>query len=101
MDDFEAFRQRKMAAKKAKERQAADPEAEARLGWVDGMGPKGPTNPKVKGFILGRYKRKKIDPSTLQRPKGYEKTQLADHEETSQDELEDRKGPEVKGFQKY
>jgi len=99
VDDFEAFRQRKLAKKKAEARK--DPEADARLGWVDGMGPKGPTNPKIKGFILGRYTRKKIDPNTLERPAGYEKTQLADHEETSPEELEGRDGPEVKGFTKY
>lgn len=100
MDDFEAFRQRKLAAKQAEAHK--DPEAEAKLGWVDGLGPKGPTNPKIKGFILGRYQRKKVDPSTLERPKGYESTALdqGDHH-TPPEELEKRDGPDVKGFRRF
>ncbi|MCA8924457.1 MAG: hypothetical protein KDD82_21785 [Planctomycetes bacterium] len=104
MDDFEAFRQRKLAAKKSAD--SSDPEAEEKLGWVDGLGPAGVSNPKVKGFVLGRYARKKIDPATLERPAGYESTSLADSEHKPSEEelkkaLEDREGPEVKGFQRF
>lgn len=75
--DFEEFRKQKQAkadaAKKAKEGPA--PLANGKPAeWVDGFGPSGPTNPKVKGFMLGRYRKKRVDPSTLQRPENYEAT---------------------------
>jgi len=80
---------------------AARAEVEQKLGWVDGLGPKGPTNPKIKGFVLGRYARKKIDPQTLERPAGFESTSMTDPEGKSSESLENREGPEVKGFQRF
>ncbi|MBL4846288.1 MAG: hypothetical protein JKY65_12235 [Planctomycetes bacterium] len=78
MDDFEAFRQAKQKkaedAKKAAARAKRPGAGGKPPNWVDGCGPAGATNPKVKGFILGRYRKKKIDPATLQRPDGYEST---------------------------
>lgn len=77
MDDFEAFRKRKQQQKKAQAQAGKIDEQNKKLGWLEGLGPQGPTNPKVKGFVLGRYwSKKKVDPSTLQRPKGYESTEL-------------------------
>lgn len=79
MDDFEAFRKRKKEQeeekKKAAERaeKADQPAASGKpMDWVDGFGPTGPKNPKIKGFTLGRYRKKKVDPSTLERPDNYE-----------------------------
>jgi hypothetical protein len=76
VDDFEAFRKKKQAEKdQAKEAEAQEKkfdEAAKKMGWVDGFGFQGPTNPKVKGFVLGRARRKKVDPNTLERPKGME-----------------------------
>lgn len=102
MDDFEAFR-KKQAEKKAAEQQAqADQakqeEAAAKMGWIDGLGPAGPKNPKVKGFVLGRYWPKKVDPSTLEKPKGYE-THMEHHKATPPEDLEKR--PRPKNIQKY
>lgn len=78
MDDFEAFRKKRKAQKEALEKaEEANARAAAngkKLDWVEGMGPSGPTNPKVKGFILGRFQRKRIDPKELERPEGYEAT---------------------------
>ena len=81
MDDFEAFRKAKQAKAEAKKKaanQGPTPTASGKpADWIDGFGPSGPTNPKVKGFMLGRYSKKKVDPATLQRPEGYEKTARA------------------------
>ena len=101
-DDFEAFR-KKQQEKKQAEQQAQDDaakidEAAQKMGWIDGLGPSGPKNPKVKGFVLGRYWPKKVDPSTLEKPKGYE-THLEQHKPTPPEELEKR--PRPKGIQKY
>ena len=43
-----------------------------------------------------------LDPSTLERPKGYESTALdqGDHH-TPPEELEKRDGPDVKGFRRF
>lgn len=78
--DFDEFRKKKL--EKKQEEKAADESGRLaasgkELGWIDGLGPAGgPRNPKVKGFVLGRFQRKRIDPSTLERPKGYESTAL-------------------------
>lgn len=88
MDDFEAFRKQQMEKKKAKAEAAEIDEQNKALGWVDGMGPSGPSNPKVKGFMLGRYWTKKVDPKTLQKPKGYEQTALDDDAEKHRVERE-------------
>ena len=74
--DFEEFRKNRDAIKKEKaereaevERRENAPAANGQvLDWVDGMGPAGPRNPKVKGFMLGRFTKKRHDPRTLQRP---------------------------------
>jgi len=76
VDDFEAFRKKREAQKDAlEEAEEANARAAAngqKLDWIDGMGPAGPRNPKVKGFVLGRFQRKRIDPKNLKRPDGYE-----------------------------
>ena len=75
--DFEEFRKQKQAKADAKEKGPKPPEVLANgkpSDWIDGFGPSGPTNPKVKGFMLGRYRKKKVDPSTLERPDNYERT---------------------------
>ncbi|MDC3379328.1 hypothetical protein OAX78_03500 [Planctomycetota bacterium] len=76
MDDFDAFRKKKQAEREARKQGSKD-EAKAaaaakKMGWVEGLGPAGPTNPKIKGFVLGRFRKKRLDPRTLQRPEGYE-----------------------------
>jgi hypothetical protein len=76
VDDFEAFRKKKMERKKAEAQADKIDEQNKMLGWIDGIGPAGPTNPKVKGFMLGRYWTKKVDPKTLKKPAGYEGTAL-------------------------
>jgi hypothetical protein len=82
--DFDEFRKKKIQQKKAKAEEAKRDDSPAangeQLDWVDGMGPAGPRNPKIKGFMLGRYQRKRIDPRTLQRPEGYERTGAGDGE---------------------
>jgi hypothetical protein len=76
VDDFEAFKKKKQAAEKAEQeatkQEAEFDEAAKKMGWVDGLGFVGHQNPKVKGFILGRAKKKKVDPKGLERPKGME-----------------------------
>lgn len=76
MDDFEAFKKKKAAEKDAEQQAAKDEkafdEAAKKMGWVDGIGYVGATNPKVKGFIVGRAKKKKVDPNALEKPKGME-----------------------------
>ncbi|MGE0712166.1 MAG: hypothetical protein AB7N76_29765 [Planctomycetota bacterium] len=83
--DFNEFRKKKMEEKKQKEEEeqrATQPTASGQApDWIDGMGPAGPRNPKVKGFVLGRYQRKRVDPSTLQRPEGYERTNMSAEED--------------------
>ncbi len=103
MDDFEAFR-KKQKEKKASEKEAADGEkafdaAKEQLGWVDGIGPAGHNNPKVKGFVLGRYKKKKVDVNELEKPKGFEKHR-ADKPEGEQQKPVDP-APKPKKFNKY
>lgn len=93
--DFEEFRRKRKEQAEAQaqaERQAQQPAANGeKLEWVDGMGPVGPRNPKVKGFILGRFRRKRIDPSQLQRPKGYESTALGSPEREGADQEIERR----------
>ncbi|MCO5166842.1 MAG: hypothetical protein M9894_10810 [Planctomycetes bacterium] len=76
MDDFEAFRKRKQAEKAAQQEtqksEAAFDEAAKKMGWVDGIGFVGANNPKVKGFLVGRARRKRVDPNSLVRPKKIE-----------------------------
>lgn len=87
MDDFEAFRKQQLERKQAKDEAKEIDEQNKALGWIDGIGPAGPTNPKVKGFMLGRYWTKKVDPNTLQKPGGYESTSL-DREAEAQHQRE-------------
>lgn len=79
--DFEEFRKKKMQQKKQaaeqKKREAQPAANGKKLDFIDGFGPQGPTNPKIKGFVLGRYQRKRVDPRTLQRPDNYEATHAA------------------------
>ncbi len=94
--DFEEFRRKRKEQAEAQaqaERLAQQPAANGeKLEWVEGMGPAGPRNPKVKGFILGRFRRKRVDPSQLQRPKGYERTALGSPEhDTADQEIEKRR----------
>ncbi len=106
MDDFEAFRKKKIQDKKreAEGEKNAKAQDEA-LGWVEGLGPSGPANPKVKGFILGRYRRRRVDPKALQKPKGFQTHKRSDgppgteRKPTPPEELEGR--DRVKGIQKY
>jgi hypothetical protein len=96
MDDFEAFRKRKKEQEEEKKREAeraSQPAASGKpMDWVDGFGPAGPTNPKVKGFMLGRYRKKKIDPSELEKPEGYESHSRApDVQSKAEIEIERRK----------
>lgn len=109
-DDFEAFRQKKLQqkaqAEEARSEEARTDEAAKKMGWIDGLGPAGPKNPKVKGFVLGRFWPKKVDPSTLQKPKGFEATSQpgakgpgAERPPTPKEELDKR--PRPKGIQRY
>lgn len=109
-DDFEAFRQKqlqkKAQAEEARAEEARVEEAAKKMGWIDGLGPVGPKNPKVKGFVLGRFWPKKIDPSTLEKPKGYESTTqpgakgpAVDRPPTPKEELDKR--PRPRGIQRY
>tara|TARA_B100000965_G_scaffold363750_1_gene346763 strand:+ start:393 stop:806 length:414 start_codon:yes stop_codon:yes gene_type:complete len=79
--DFEEFRKKKMQQKKqAADQKKREDELAAngeKLDFIDGFGPQGPKNPKIKGFVLGRYQRKRVDPRTLQRPENYERTHAA------------------------
>lgn len=90
--DFEEFRKKKKAqqdADKQAEEKASQPTASGKpADWIDGFGPAGPSNPKVKGFLLGRYRKKKVDPSTLAKPEGYEATYRKEAEEKTQAEVE-------------
>ena len=103
-DDFEAFRKKKQEAKEAA--QAADQDqakmdaAAQKMGWVDGFGFTGPKNPKVKGFVLGRHwPTKKVDPATLEKPKGFETHMADEHKPPTPEELAKR--PRPKNIQKY
>jgi hypothetical protein len=73
--DFEEFKRKK---KEEKERQARIAAESARgtasgkeLNWVEGLGPAQIANPKVKGFVLGRYQKQKVDPRNLEKPDGF------------------------------
>lgn len=106
MDDFEAFKKRKQAEKEAAQRaskeEAAFDEAAKKMGWVDGLGFVGAHNPKVKGFVVGRARRKRIDPSTLERPKGLESHR---HDAPAADKPAEKKPapppPKPKGYSRY
>ncbi len=96
MDDFEAFRKRKKEQEEEKKRAAERAQKPAASGkpmdWVDGFGPTGPKNPKIKGFTLGRYRKKKVDPSTLEKPEGYEShSRPPDTQSKAEIEIERRK----------
>jgi hypothetical protein len=106
VDDFEAFKKKK-AAEKASEAQASKDEAAfddaaKKMGWVDGLGFVGANNPKVKGFILGRAKKKKVDPSTLEKPKGMESHRAPATDKKPEEKKAPAKPPEKpKGFNRY
>lgn len=75
--DFEAFRKKKKEAEDAQKAAAAAnnrPMADGSENtWKDGLGPAGGvSNPKVKGFVLGRYSKKRVDPRELHKPQGFE-----------------------------
>lgn len=112
MDDFEAFKKKKADAKAAELKavedaklQAAQDEANKKMGWIDGIGYMGATNPKVKGFIVGKARRKKVDPNELpEKPKGFE-SHRADAEE-EEGEKKPAPAPEKppqkpKGYSRY
>lgn len=105
MDDFEAFREKRRKEKEKEQEAEKAQAAQDELGWEEGLGPQGPTNPKVKGFVLGRYWYKKTDPSQLEKPKGFQKTRLTeeppptDREPTPEEEL--KQFPKPKGMRKY
>lgn len=105
MDDFEAFKKKK-AAEKASEAQASKDEAAfddaaKKMGWVDGLGFVGATNPKVKGFVLGRARRKKVDPATLEKPKGMESHRAAPVKAEEKKAAPVKPPEKPKGFNKY
>ena len=97
--DFEEFRKNRDAIKQKKadkeaerERRANAPAANGKnLDWIDGMGPAGPRNPKVKGFVLGRFTKKRIDPNTLQRPANFEPTSAPHEVDPLEAEMERRR----------
>lgn len=107
MDDFEAFKKKKQAEKDAKAKASKDEatfdEAAKKMGWVDGLGYVGANNPKVKGFILGRARRKKVDPNALQRPKGMEshRHDAPDPEAKPVEKKPAPPPPKPKGYSKY
>ncbi len=74
--DFDAFRKEKEEKNRLlKEAAAANARPMAngsKSSWIEGLGPASAPNPKVKGFILGRYKKQRVDPATLEKPEGYE-----------------------------
>jgi hypothetical protein len=74
--DFDAFKKQKQAKNDAlKEASVANARPMANGSestWIEGLGPASAPNPKVKGFILGRYKKQRHDPKALERPDGYE-----------------------------
>lgn len=98
MDDFEAFKKKKQAEKAAQQQAdkdgAAFDEAAKKMGWVDGIGFVGANNPKVKGFAVGRARRKRVDPATLVRPKKIEthrtRTKKVDPTTIARTETEER-----------
>ncbi len=106
MDDFEAFKKKKQAEKEAKDKaskdEAAFDEAAKKMGWIDGIGYVGATNPKVKGFIVGRARRKKVDPNSLERPKGIE-THRHDAPDAAKpaEQKPAPPAPKPKGFNRY
>lgn len=110
MDDFEAFRKKQQAKKEAEKAAAEDAakqeEAAKKMGWIDGLGPAGVNNPKVKGFVLGRFRKKKIDPTTLEKPKGFESHRLGEGVEPEDPAKKPPtppadEAPKVKGYSRY
>lgn len=105
MDDFEAFKKKKQAekeaAQKASQEEAAFDEAAKKMGWIDGIGYTGATNPKVKGFIVGRARRKKIDPNALERPKGIESHRHDAPDAKPAEKKPTPPAPKPKGFNRY
>ena len=102
MDDFEAFKKKKQAEQAAQNQAAKDEkafdEAAKKMGWIDGLGFVGAQNPKVKGFIVGRARKKKVDPNALEKPKGME-THRADAKPEGAPAA--KPAPKPKGFNKY
>jgi hypothetical protein len=92
-DPFEAFKKKKEAAKQADK--AGDQAAKV-LGWIEGCGPAGETDPsKPKGFIKGRFKKKDVAEADLAklRPKKMDPTMLtkaADRANANTEPVEDR-----------
>ena len=82
MDDFEAFKKKKQEKEKAEKAASANEaqfdEAAKKMGWIDGLGFTGPVNPKVKGFVRGRSRKKKLDPKELKKPEHFESTRMDD-----------------------
>lgn len=105
MDDFEKFRQqkeaKKEAARQAEEEQKKLDEAAQKMGWVDGFGFVGPNNPKVKGFILGRARKKRVDPRALEKPKNFERTQLTEDKPAGPQPAQPATEPPPEKPQKY
>ena len=103
MDDFEAFKKKKQAEQKAENQAAKDEkafdEAAKKMGWVDGLGFAGATNPKVKGFVLGRARKKKVDPAALEKPKNME-THRHDAPD-AKPAAPTKPGPKPKNFNKF
>jgi hypothetical protein len=98
LDPFEAFKQKKAAAEKAKADVAKQDEANKKAGWIDGIGPAEKQDPsKPKGFMKGRYQKKAVNPAELAklRPGNLEETKLAKAEPTKTEELppEDERRP--------
>ncbi|MDF1665302.1 MAG: hypothetical protein P1V97_26305 [Planctomycetota bacterium] len=106
-DPFEAFRRKKEQAKLDQQQQthqaARAQEGLQNIGWVEGIGPAStePQDPnKPRGFSRGRYKRKAIDPSTLQRPAGFERTKLTKHGAADHSEAA-KNARKIQGFQRF
>jgi hypothetical protein len=85
VDDFEAFKKKKADKEKADKdavlkaaQDAKNDEAAKKMGWVDGFGFTGAVNPKVKGFVLGRSRKKKIDVKELKKPGNFESHRMDD-----------------------
>jgi hypothetical protein len=75
--NFDEFRKKKKEEKerlkKAKEEQSRGTVSGEKIDWVEGIGPTGGTqNPKVKGFVQGRYKKQRVDPRELHKPSGFQ-----------------------------
>lgn len=109
MDDFEAFKKMKADAKAAELKavedaklQAAQDEANKKMGWVDGIGYMGATNPKVKGFIVGKARKKKVDPNDLpDKPKGYESHRAEEPEDGKKPAAPAKPPEKPKNYNRY